>query len=458
MFKFLKNLLQFQKFVPIWYYISGTGWVFMRKTQKIDENKSSLYQRSINLLEDDPLEEIFALNLGDFVTEHLINPEFAQKISQSAKVKKDKKESLKDQLKELISIYSIDNTLSLLGFENNEDFVIYNSIAKTVKLMLSLVECNIFLAKKNEPLHHKGSSDEELSNDNITDYINEVMKSEEEKVIEKDGLQISLFPMKNNFECIGVIEIIRKIERPLEFEYADLIQNMAGLFVTSLGLQKLIDEVKRILLIENVSILELQNLRAQLTAIIGDLGDQQQSFVEKLAYASDLKGQYQRSHSNNCAQLSKEICNHMGLNEKTTDLIYYAGLLQNIGKITLSEEIFTKKDKLTAQEWEELKNSPNAGVDLLMNINFMSEVVPYINYQQERYNGKGYPEGLSGNSIPLGSRIIALAGAYCALTQDRAHRKALSNEEALEILKQESGTKWDPNIVDVLVEIKSKKA
>ena len=131
--------------------------------------------------------------------------------------------------------------------------------------------------------------------------------------------------------------------------------------------------------------------------------------------------------------------------------------LQNIGKITLSEELFTKKDKLTDAEWNELKNSPNVGVGLLMNINFMSEVVPYINYQQERYNGKGYPEGLSGNSIPLGSRIIALAGAYCALTQDRAHRKALSNKEALEVIKQESGIKWDPNIVDVLLEIKAEK-
>lgn len=422
-----------------------------KKTKQPDS--SSMYTRSINLLEDDPLEEIFALNLGDFFTEHLINPEFVEKISKKAR-DKDKKESLKDQLKELISFYSIDNTLSLLGFNNDEDFVIYNSIAKTVKLMLNLVECNIFLAKKNEPMRHAGSSDEELSNDNITEYVQEVMDGEHERVIENDDVQISLFPMKNNFECIGVIEIIRKIERPLEFEYADLIQNMAGLFVTSLGLQKLIDEVKRLLSLDSVAILELQNLRAQLTAIIGDLGDQQQTFVEKLAYASDLKGQYKRSHSNECAELSREICNHLGLNEKTTDLIYYAGLLQNIGKITLSEELFTKKDKLTDADWNELKNTPNAGVDLLMNINFMSEVVPYINYQQERYNGAGYPEGLKGNSIPLGSRIIALAGAYCALTQDRAHRKAMSNEQALGIIKQESGIKWDPAIVEVLLEIK----
>ncbi len=426
----------------------------MSKTKKMKvKDNTSVYTRDINLLEDDPLEEIFALNLGDFVTEQLINPELVEKISKKVK-EKDKKKSLKAQLNELISIYSIDNTLSLLGFENNEDFVIYNSIAKTIKLMLNLVECNIFLERKGEKLTHRGSSDEELSDNNISDYIKDVMKKEEELCFEKDEMQFSVFPMKNNFECIGVIEVIRKVERPLEFEYADLIQNMAGLFVTSMGLQKLIDEVKRLVAIENVSTLELQNLRAQLTAIIGDLGDQQQTFVEKLAYAVDLKGQYKRSHSNECANLSREICEHMGLNEKTTDLIYYAGLLQNIGKITLSEELFTKKDKLTDAEWNELKNHPNVGVDLLMNINFMSEVVPYINYQEERYNGKGFPEGLKGNSIPLGSRIIALAGAYCALVQDRAHRKALSNAEALEIIKKESGIKWDPKIVDVLIEIK----
>ena len=127
----------------------------MSKTKKTKEqDNSSMYTRSINLLEDDPLEEIFALNLGDFLTEHLINPDFAQKISSKAKAK-DKKESLKDQLNELISIYSIDNTLSLLGFENNEDFVIYNSIAKTVKLMLNLVDCNIFLAKKKKQTKSK---------------------------------------------------------------------------------------------------------------------------------------------------------------------------------------------------------------------------------------------------------------------------------------------------------------
>ncbi len=425
-------------------------------TKKDNASTSSMYTRSINLIEDDPLEEIFALNLGDFLTEQLINPELVEKISKKSK-EKDKRKCLKEQLFELISIYSIDNTLNLLGFANNEDFIIYNTIAKTIKLIMNLKECNIYIAKKGEDPILVGASDKKVNDREVSLEILNSKKEEKEFVFEKDNLQISLFPLKNSFECIGVIEVVRNLEKPLEFEYADLIQNMAGLFVTSLGLQKLIEQVKRIASIDDIATLELQNLRAQLTAIIGDLGDQQQTFVEKLAWASDLKGQYKRSHSKECAELSREICNKLKLNEKTTDLIYYAGLLQNIGKITLSEEIFNKKEKLTSEEWEQLKKSPNAGVDLLMNINFMSEVVPYINYQQERFNGKGYPEGLKGNSIPLGSRIIALAAAYCALTQDRAHRKALSNKEALEIIKQESGIKWDPVVVEALLQIKEKE-
>ena len=156
--------------------------------KKDSANTPSMYTRSINLIEDDPLEEIFALNLGDFLTEQLINPELVQKISKKVK-EKDKRKSLKEQLFELISIYSIDNTLSLLGFENNEDFVIYNSIAKTIKLILNLSECNIFLCKKNEPLRLAGVSEGDITENEPADYIKDVMKKEEETVFEKDDYQ-----------------------------------------------------------------------------------------------------------------------------------------------------------------------------------------------------------------------------------------------------------------------------
>ena len=116
--------------------------------------------------------------------------------------------------------------------------------------------------------------------------------------------------------------------------------------------------------------------------------------------------------------------------------------------------LYTKKDKLSKEEWDKLSEYPNAGVELLMNINFLSEVIPYVYYQKERVDGKGKPEGLKGNSIPFGSRIIALADAYCALTQDRSHRKALSNKEAMAVLKDECGKKWDSVVYQALKEIK----
>lgn len=409
----------------------------------------SLFSRSLDLMNDDPLEEIFALNLGDFLCESLINDDLAGKISN----KKDKSEGLKEQLRELIQIYSIDSTLSLLGFKEHEDYIIYDSIARAIKLMLSLDECNIYLSLKKQPLKLAGTSKNVLKG-RINENIVKCFEKEEIITIENKTNIVKIFPMKNNFECIGSIEVKRKLSKPLEVEYEDLLKITAGLFVTSLGIQKLIDEVKKVIDNDVVSTSELQNLRAQLTAIIGDLQDQQQAFVETMARAVDIKSRYKNNHSKNVANLSRELARELELNEKTTDLIYYAGLLQNIGKITLNEQLFTKKDKLSKEEWDKLSEYPNAGVDLLMNINFLSEVIPYIYYQKERVDGSGKPEGLKGNSIPFGSRIIALADAYCALVQDRSHRKALSNKEAMAILKDECGKKWDMVVYQALKEIK----
>ena len=88
-----------------------------------------------------------------------------------------------------------------------------------------------------------------------------------------------------------------------------------------------------------------------------------------------------------------------------------------------------------------------------MNINFLSEVIPYIHYHKERWDGCGEPEGLKGQSIPFGSRIIAVADAFTAMTSDRSYREAMNTEEALKIMKSESAVKWDPDVVNALFEV-----
>lgn len=448
-----------------------------------EELGASLFSRSIDLMEDDPLEEIFALNLGDFISEYLISEDLANKIGKDVK---DKTTKLKSQLKELVSIYSLDNTLCVLGFNSQDEYVVYNSIAKTLTQILDVDACHIYLTKEftkglnieNKILGLAGSSiefDEDI-------YAKKLSYAEDDKSIvvkafktletvqikditnidnftpkyelkEFDVKSLAVVPMHNNAHVVGVIVIENYKEKTIKRAYMNLLETIGRLFGTSMHLQKTIDETNNLINSEGVLAEELQHQRAELTALIGDLGVQQQAFVEKLAKAVDEKGQYKVAHSQNTAELSRKLCRQLGLNEKTTDLVYYAGLLQNIGKITLPESLFTNKGKLSKEDWEKLQNHPNVGVNLLMNINFLSEVIPYIHYHKERWDGCGEPEGLKGNSIPFGSRIIAVADAYTAMTSDRAYRKAMDKDEALSVIKSEAGIKWDPVVVNALFEV-----
>ena len=448
-----------------------------------EELGASLFSRSIDLMEDDPLEEIFALNLGDFISEYLISEDLANKIGKDVK---DKTTKLKSQLKELVSIYSLDNTLCVLGFNSQDEYVVYNSIAKTLTQILDVDACHIYLTKEftkglnieDKILGLVGSSiefDEDI-------YAKKLSYAEDDKSIvvkafktletvqikditnidnftpkyelkEFDVKSLAVVPMHNNAHVVGVIVIENYKEKTIKRAYMKLLETIGRLFGTSMHLQKTIDETNSLIESDDVIAEELQHQRAELTALIGDLGVQQQAFVERLAKAVDEKGQYKVSHSQNTAELSRKLCRQLGLNEKTTDLVYYAGLLQNIGKITLPESLFTNKGKLSKEDWEKLQNHPNVGVNLLMNINFLSEVIPYIHYHKERWDGGGEPEGLKGNSIPFGSRIIAVADAYTAMTSDRSYRKAMDKDEALTVIKAEAGIKWDPVVVNALFEI-----
>ena len=454
--------------------------------EKALKTGASMFSRSSQLIENDPLEEIFALNLGEFLTEHLISDELVEKISHKAV---DRTIALKNQLKELISIYSINNTLSVLGFNSKDDYIIYNSIAKTIIQMLDIDSCHIFLTKENaKGLEHAGNDlilvgssldfEDDIYSYNIgykfsnSDIAVQSFMSKQtiipkmvalesnfypiDKLKEKETHFYAVIPMHNNNASVGVIVVENRTEKTFSPECIELIEHTARLFATSMQLQELTEDTARAVEEDEVAqITHLQHLRAELTAVIGDLGDEQQAFVEQLADAVDAKSKFKNSHSKETAELSKEICSILELNEKTKDLIYYAGLLQNIGKITLPEDLFNKKDKLTKEDWEKLQNHPNVGVNLLMSINFLSEVIPYIHYHKERWDGKGVPEGLKANSIPLGSRIIAVADAYTAMTSERSYRDAMDKQKALNIIKEEAGIKWDPVIVDALIRLKS---
>ena len=393
-------------------------------------------------------------------------------------------------MKELVSIYSLDNTLCVLCFDSKEEYVVYNSIAKTLTQILDVDACHIYLTEEftrglnfddkflglvgssldfDEDIYAKklgySSKDEKSLVVKAFNTLEKVQIKDVSKIDnfipkyelrEFDVKSLAVVPMHNNAHVVGVIVIENYKEKTIKKAYMNLLETIARLFGTSMHLQKVVEQAEELIADEFVFPEELQHIRADLTALIGDLGSHQQSFVERLAKAVDEKGQYKVAHSQRTAELSRKLCKQIGLNEKTTDLVYYAGLLQNIGKITLPESLFTNKGKLSKEEWEKLQNHPNVGVNLLMNINFLSEVIPYIHYHKERWDGGGEPEGLKGNSIPFGSRIIAVADAYTAMTSDRSYRDAMPQEEALKIMKDEAEVKWDPHVVNALFEVLNK--
>jgi HD-GYP domain-containing protein (c-di-GMP phosphodiesterase class II) len=139
--------------------------------------------------------------------------------------------------------------------------------------------------------------------------------------------------------------------------------------------------------------------------------------------------------------------------ENEVSKIKIAGLMHDIGKIGISDSILDKSDKLSDQEWHEIQRHCEAGYRILSSADEFSEIAETILCHHERYDGKGYPKGLSGEAIPLSSRIITLADAFDAMMSDRAYRKALTQDKAIQELRLNAGHQFDPNLVEPFIQV-----
>lgn len=181
-----------------------------------------------------------------------------------------------------------------------------------------------------------------------------------------------------------------------------------------------------------------------------------QSLVEAIfAFAKtiELKDHYTGAHVEMTVKYAQDIARRLGLSVLEIEQIGQAAMLHDLGKIGISENILLKKLKLTKKEFEEIKKHPQIAADIIRPVQFLHNLIPFIFYHHERWDGKGYPSGIKGEEIPLGARIIAIADVYQALTSNRPYRKAYSEKEAIKIIRNSSGTQFDPAIVDVLLQI-----
>lgn len=171
------------------------------------------------------------------------------------------------------------------------------------------------------------------------------------------------------------------------------------------------------------------------------------STVYALTAAIDAKDKYTHGHSQNVAKLGSKLGKVLGLKQENLDVLHYAGLLHDIGKIGIPEHILTKSDKLTSEEFEIMKRHVDIAVSILQHDSGLLEIVPAVICHHERYDGKGYPRGLKGYNIPLEGRILAIVDAFDAMITDRPYRKGLNYDMIIEELKKGSGTQFDPELL-----------
>ncbi len=175
--------------------------------------------------------------------------------------------------------------------------------------------------------------------------------------------------------------------------------------------------------------------------------------IRAISNALDTKDSYTNGHSLRVTLYSMILAKQLGLDEDYMEDIEIAGLLHDIGKIAMPKSILCKNGKLTDEEFAIMKSHPVRGEKIVINIKKLQMISEWVKSHHERWDGKGYPDALKGENIPLAGRIIALADTYDAMTSTRPYRTALSHETAISEIKRCAGTQFDPRLADIFVSL-----
>ena len=169
--------------------------------------------------------------------------------------------------------------------------------------------------------------------------------------------------------------------------------------------------------------------------------------------ALEVRDLYTRKHSTRVARVAQIVAEEMGCTEEELDIINVAGSLHDIGKIGIRDDILLKPGRLTKDEYEKIKEHPAIGADIISKLGLWGREAQIIRHHHERFDGRGYPDGLKGKQIPKLARILSVADCYDAMASDRAYRKKMEKHVVLEIIKENSGTQFDPDVVKIFLHV-----
>jgi response regulator RpfG family c-di-GMP phosphodiesterase len=171
-----------------------------------------------------------------------------------------------------------------------------------------------------------------------------------------------------------------------------------------------------------------------------------------LGRAIEERDRYNIGHGKRTAEFAILLGNRLGLTPSRITLLRYAGLLHDVGKIGIDDRILNKPDRLTPEEFEAIKRHPEIGEYFLTPISFLSDIAKVVRHHHERWDGKGYPDGLAGETIPLDARILTIADFFDSITSARPYRRPMPMDQALSLIQEEAGKTFDPLLTQIFLE------
>ena len=177
------------------------------------------------------------------------------------------------------------------------------------------------------------------------------------------------------------------------------------------------------------------------------------STIQALNKTVEAKDPYTSGHANRVEKFAVELAEAYHLPFESVQNIKTASILHDIGKIGINDSILNKATRLSQEEFHEIMRHPSIGADIISKVDFLKDITTIVKHHHERFDGKGYPDGLHGDEIPIEAAILTIADSYDAMTSDRPYRKALTQEEAFEELKRNAGTQFHPQLVETFISI-----
>jgi putative two-component system response regulator len=305
----------------------------------------------------------------------------------------------------------------------------------------------------------------------------------EDHDILREGLQILLenegfrvIPAGNGVEALGQMErfipdlILSDISMPEMdgYTFYDMVRSRSEwlaipfIFLTALGDRDSVFASKRLgvedYLVKPVDHSDLvATIRSRLERsqqlMLAQLEEAYEASLIMLANAIELRDRYTRGHVERVMQLALLVAGRLGMSESQKRAVRFGSILHDIGKIYVRENILSKPGRLDDEEWKEMRLHTVIGADLVRNIPFLVGALPIIRSHHERWDGRGYPDELAGEDIPLEARIVAVVDCFDAMTTDRAYHAAITNEDAIEEIRRGCGTRYDPQVVEAFLAI-----